>query len=704
MADRSTATPGRGAIFLASFLLLAAGCADRRLAFPISVLSPSPPQRAPSHESAPEIPAKGGVEIGSVPRRPPVIGGRLQVEPFTLRLGTEPISGSFDQMPLNAFINAVFGDLLKVSYQLDTGLAQRTDMVTLRAEPQPPQRFLELVRQVLASYGIAVTERGGVLLIIPSATLSQQTPAIIRSRALADVPVGLRPVFQYVELMHVRPATISTVVNEAFGQRVRVASMPTSNAILLMGLPDDVRAVLGTVQLFDQPALANRHAIKLTPSYWTVERLASKLAEILKTEGYDVSSRIDAAGLIQMIPLETINALVVFAPDQATIDHVLDWSRELDQPSRVIGNNTIFYYAVRNTKAETIAPLLGIIDQGVPGAPASGGAPGAAPSVGAPSPASGAAAGVAAALSPGVGATPRASSATQRIVVDPGRNAIIFKGSAEEFAQIRALLESLDQPVREALIEVTVAEIRLTDTLNLGVEWAIRNAGIDGNKIGFGTLGGLGIGTSGLSFAVLNDAGQTRAVINALAKDERFSILSSPRLLAKSGSEARIQVGTEVPILTSQQTTSANVQGNPTILQSIQYRSTGVLLSVKPVIHAGDRIDLEVSQEVSEATTNTTSAISSPVISNRKVGTNLTLRDGTTVILGGLISENRDLSDTGIPFLKDLPVVGALFKTQSTTNRKTELIILITPYIIDSDEQARSITESFRQRFPTVPR
>ena len=159
-----------------------------------------------------------------------------------------------------------------------------------------------------------------------------------------------------------------------------------------------------------------------------------------------------------------------------------------------------------------------------------------------------------------------------------------------------------------------------------------------------------------------------------------------------------------MPILTSQQSTSTNVQGNPTILQAIQYRSTGVLLSVKPTIHAGDRIDIEVSQEVSEATTNTTSDISSPVISNRKVATNLTLKDGATVILGGLISENRDLTDTGIPFLKDVPGLGALFRTQGTTNRKTELIILITPYIIDSDEQAKTITDVFRSRFPMTLR
>lgn len=706
MVDRSRDTRGRCVRVAALLILLPlVGCAERTLSFPSSRLDPTPPITPHPHATEAPPAARGGIEVGTVPRRPPVAGGRVQVEPFTLRLGNEPVSGTFDQMPLNAFINTVFGDILKVSYVLDAGLGQRTDMVTLRAEPQPPQRFLDLSRQVLANYGIAVTERGGVLQIIPNASLAQQAPSIIRSRALADVPVGLRPVFQYVELLHVRPATVTTVINESFGTRVRVAQVPTGNAILLMGLPDDVRAVLGTVQLFDQPAMANRVSIKLTPAYWTVERLGSKLTEILRTEGYEVSSRIDAAGLIQMIPIETINTLVIFGPDQTTLDHVLEWARELDQPSQVIGNNTIFYYAVRNTKADTIAPLLGIIDQGITAG--AGTSSGAAPSASAPAAAPiapGATPGIAAPGAPAAAATARASSATQRIIVDAGRNAIIFKGSAEEFSQIRALLESLDQPVREALIEVTIAEIRLTETLNLGVEWAIRNAGIDGNKLSFGTLGGLGIGSGGLSFAVLNDVAQTRAVVNALAKDERFSILSSPRLLTKSGSEARIQVGSEVPILTSQQSTSTNVQGNPTILQAIQYRSTGVLLSVKPTIHAGDRIDIEVSQEVSEATTNTTSAISSPVISNRRVATNLTLKDGATVILGGLISENRDLTDTGIPLLKDLPGIGALFRTQGTSNRKTELIILITPYIIDSDEQAKTITDVFRQRFPMTVR
>jgi len=702
------ASPGRHrsgrAPRLAAILFLVAGCADQRLTFPSSVLSPSLPAKTVVPEAPVVALRQDRLEVAPAPRRPPLTRTALPVEPSRLRLGEGLVSGSFDQMPLNAFINAALGDILKLGYQVDPALAQRADVVTLRAEPQSPQRFFELVRQVLANYGIAITERAGAVFVGPSATLAQQVPAVIRSRSQADVPVGLRPVFQHVDLLHVRPSTIATILGEALGGRVRTVAAPTGNAVLLMGLPDDIRVALGTVQLFDQPALANRASVRVRPAYWTVERLAAKLTEVLRSEGYDVGNRIDAAGLIQMIPVETLNTLIVLAADQATLGHVLDWATELDQPAQVAGANTIFYYAVRNTKAENIAPLLNIIDQGVaaPGKPGAPSPPAAAPMApaepGGPPPGS-------ATLAPGAGiAAARAASATQRIVVDPGRNAIIFKGSAEEFSQIKALLDSLDQPVREALIEVTVAEMRLSDQLNFGIEWAIRNAGIDGSKFNFGTLGGLGIGSSGFNFAVLNEAAQTRALLNLFARDESFSILSSPRLLAKSGSEARIQVGTEVPILTSQQTAQTPVGGNPSIIQSIQYRSTGVLLSVKPVIHAGDRIDLEVSQEVSEATANTTSQINSPQITNRKVATQLTLKDGATVILGGLISENRDLSESGIPVLKNLPGLGPLFRSQTTGNRKTELIILITPYIIDSDEQARTITDGFRQRFPSALR
>ena len=186
-------------------------------------------------------------------------------------------------------------------------------------------------------------------------------------------------------------------------------------------------------------------------------------------------------------------------------------------------------------------------------------------------------------------------------------------------------------------------------------------------------------------------------VINALATDNRARILSSPRILARNGETATIQVGQEVPIITSQQTTPVT-GGTGGILQSVQYRNVGVILRVKPIIHAGDRIELEVSQEVSSAQSTTTGVSTSPTISTRKVDTKLSLRDGATVLLGGLISSNQSNNESGIPILKDIPGLGQLFKVNNDSNNNTELMVLITPYIISNDNDAQAITDAFRNQ------
>jgi general secretion pathway protein D len=215
---------------------------------------------------------------------------------------------------------------------------------------------------------------------------------------------------------------------------------------------------------------------------------------------------------------------------------------------------------------------------------------------------------------------------------------------------------------------------------------------------------GTGIGTNGFNFTVLNRAGATRLIMNALANDNRVRVLSTPKLLSRSGGEARIQVGAQVPIVTSQGTSSQLQQaGTSAILQSIQYRDTGVILTVKPTIYAGNQIDLEIKQEVSEAVQNNTSGLSTPVINNRTVSTQLSLQDGSTVLLGGLIMENASSTSTGIPGLKDIPGVGFLFGTQQVMKTRSELFVFITPYIINSSQDAASLAESFKNRYESLP-
>jgi general secretion pathway protein D len=607
-----------------------------------------------------------------------------------------PASLTIEQMPLPAFINTVLGDTLHLTFQIDPRVAQRNELVTLRTgRPLPPDEILALARTVLRDYGVDIVFSGNAARVISDEALMSQSPSVIRGRSSADIAENMRPIFQYVPLVNVAAADLGGWLQNAFGQKVRVT--PATGALILLGLPDDVQAALQAVRTLDQPRLAGRRSIRIEPAFWSATQLSERLADILRAEGYNVSTSVQNPGAIVILPLRPSNFLVVFAGDQKTLSHVEEWARDLDRVSQVDPQKSVFFYGVRNTTADSLATVLNAVLQGNYGARAAAAAPETGALIPGQPPPPGAPGGPPAAA----GGPPPGTPPPGRIVTDAARNAIIFQGSAEEFGQLRPLIESLDQAPREAIIEVTVAEVTLSDNDTLGVEW-ILNLGATPNEIIRNT--GTGIGTNGFNFTVLNRAGATRLIMNALANDNRVRVLSTPKLLSRSGGEARIQVGAQVPIVTSQGTSSQLQQsGTSAILQSIQYRDTGVILTVKPTIYAGNQIDLEIKQEVSEAVQNNTSGLSTPVINNRTVSTQLSLQDGSTVLLGGLIMENASSTSAGIPGLKDIPGVGFLFGTQQVMKTRSELFVFITPYIINSSQDAASLAESFKNRYESLP-
>ncbi len=288
-------------------------------------------------------------------------------------------------------------------------------------------------------------------------------------------------------------------------------------------------------------------------------------------------------------------------------------------------------------------------------------------------------------------------------MVDSNTNTLIFNTNAENYSQLISLLNTLDQPSKSALIEVTVAEVRLTDSYTLGIEWLLRESGANGNITTIGTIGGLALGTGGLTLTRLASGGDVRLILNALATSNRATILSSPRIVARNGETARIQVGQEVPIVTSQQSTLSGTSGDSTgVLQTIQYRNTGVILNIKPSIFSGDRIDLDVKQEVSAAVATVTGVNNSPTFLTRNIETKLTLEHGSTVLLGGLISDDRATGDRGVPWLMQIPILGQLFRVNTDNTSRTELVVLITPYVINDGGDARHYTEEFKALLPLL--
>jgi len=615
----------------------------------------------------PNTPAATRNVAGKAPPPVPVIeGGEGMVASINL-----------ENMPIPQFINAIFGAILKRNVSLDAQVAQRSEMVTfLTGKPQSANQIYAAAQSLLRSYGIAVNDYNGTVRAVPENSQSGLLPEIRRGRAAPEVPAGLRPVFYFVELEHTVVSQVTNWLRTLFPGRLTIQEDMQRNALLLSGQSDTVSSAMEAIQLLDQPLMRGRMSARIVPVFWTADEMARRLSEVLQAEGYSVGLNAGSTSPIIVLPVPQVNSIIVFASDEAIVNHVLRWAQDLDQtPERRNGN--FINYHVRNTDASDLAQTLReIMGMGTTQSATAAASGSAAPVV--------------------------RNSSSGKVVVNPAANSLIIQTTPSEFQQWYGLLQELDRPARSALIMATVAEVRLTDDEQFGFQWMLKQFVSNGYNINMGTSNPVSstaaAGTFRLSIASLT--GDPRALLTALASSNKIRILSNPSIMARNGQEAQIQVGQEVPILTSQLSNSDTGSSTGGVLQSIQYRNTGVILKVKPVIHAGGRIDLDVSQEVSAAQKNETGVDSSPIILTRKVNTKLSVSDGNTLLLGGLIQEQRTLGNAGIPYLKDIPYAGNLFKTSSSDNtERTELVILLTSYVVEDDFDAQSITDVFRKQF-----
>ncbi|MFG6468697.1 secretin N-terminal domain-containing protein [Pelomonas baiyunensis] len=623
--------------------------------------------------------ARAGTRVTPGPKAPEVEGPRLAVEAPAAQPADETMAAvHLQQVALPTFIQVVYADVLKKNVSVDPTVTARPDLVTFKTGPgQTAAQIETAVRMLLKSYGLSVVEVAGLVRVVPDNASQGDLPGIRFGAAMPEVPPSLRPVFQLIPLEAVRQVDVTGWLRTLFGDRIKVQEDSTRNAVLISGNPDNVKAAVEALMVLDQPTLKGRTSLTLTPAFWSADELARRLAEVLSAEGYavhPVGSQVTSGGVrspIILLPVSSLNQVFVFAAGEKVASHVAEWARSLDRPNeRGVGKN-MFTYAVKHKDAEQLAGTLERVLGGT---------------------GSNAAAAAAAAGGTATAATNRSSN----VVVDKASNTLIFQVNPEEFGQISALLQSLDKPTKSALIEVTVAELKLEDGAQVGVQWLTSHLEAKG---GYTASASSGSGsTGGLNIQVLNGLKTPRVAIDALASNSRATILSSPRLMARNGETATIQVGDEVPVLSQQlgtTSTSGGTTGN--LLATYQYRSTGVILKIKPVIHSGDQIDIDLSQEVSQPVQTTAGNTTMPTISTRKVESKLTLRNGSTMLLAGLIDGTSSDGNGGVPVLKDIPLLGSLFRNQTVKKSRREMIILITPYIANDSTEAEAITDSFRK-------
>ena len=613
----------------------------------------------------------------------------------------DPISVELNDLPLPVFINEVFGEKLGLSFSLAPSLSEKSDLVTLRlTEPLEPEALFRTARSVLADYGVAMEQREGVWTFSPAENVTTQgVPLLVSGETLPDVPASHRPVFQVIPLKVVSNNQVRGLINSLFkGSKLEIQEDALRNAIILKGDRKAVEEASQAVAFFDRPLLQGRNSLVLRPVFRDVSSLASALQDILIAEGFSVGRPGGTGISMTILPLPELGAVVVLGRSREILSHARQWAEKLDQDFQKEIESGMFTYEVQNTSAQELASLLSQLYGGnaLQGSDRESSSGDSRANNGGGSSAMDGSSSSSSSSRPGASGNSATEVAGGRLVVDKNRNVLIFRGSGADWLRLRDIAVELDKQVPSVLMEVVLAEVTLNDNQGMGVEWLARNS--IGDLSGtLETLGNLGIGGRGFSYT-LNSAGQTRAVLNAFYDSNQAVIRSSPKIMVKSGETATIEVGNEIPVLTSTRQSDTQTDGDTDVLQQFQYRKTGVDLTVEPIVQASGLVDIRISQSLSETQDTSSGDSFLPTILNRAVSTSLTLRDGGSVVLGGLISKTTSQGEQGVPWLGKLPLLGALFRTDSDSTSTTELMVMVVPYVVRSDEEVRNVSELLKER------
>ncbi len=307
-----------------------------------------------------------------------------------------------------------------------------------------------------------------------------------------------------------------------------------------------------------------------------------------------------------------------------------------------------------------------------------------------------------------------------RIVADEISNSLVILATRRDYDEIRKVLLDLDVVPRQVVIEVLIAEINLNKGMDMGLQSVITNTGGVGpvpqpSSNGSTDSSGSALGRiaqssginddalkrlwnvdpSGALTAIITDQSTFRFTLTALAEAGRLKVLASPHLLTADNREASINIGKSIPIITSTQQSTVAVSN---LVQQVQYRDTGVILNILPQVNADGLVNLQVRQEVSEVDDNFSSSTGSPAFILREAETTAVVQDGDSLLIGGIIQETTSRSRSGVPYLMDIPVMGQLFRFESSDVRRVELIILLTPHVVRNRAEALEVTQRYKDR------
>ncbi|MEO0819778.1 MAG: type II secretion system secretin GspD [Pseudomonadota bacterium] len=601
---------------------------------------------------------------------------------------------------------AVLSGLFGQNYLIDPRVQGTVDIRSSR--PIGRRTAFEVFELALKQNGAALVRRDDIYAIVPIGT---------ELGLGIDTQPSIEPGFtiRAVPLRHIGAREMATILQPIAGEGV-VAVDEQRNIVVLAGTSVDQVAWQSTITSFDVDWLSNR-PVGVFPIRGRSARSVVRGLELL----VDTQEGAEPIALFEIIPEN--NSILAVARTPEALQSVAGWVRRLTRQGQ--NDARVYSYDMRYARAGEIAGVLGEIlgiQVQVPEGAAGAGA-GTATQAGALTSFGGLSSGFATqaqmpqiagqAVNQPPGATspdaalfgdpltasqrsePEGTMNTTRIVASEATNTLLIHATPAEYQRVLGVLDRLDVPPRQVLVEATIIEVTLNDTLRFGVQYFFEREGSDFVLTADPSLG-ITPALPGFT-AIINTP--ANVVVDALDDLTEVNVISSPNMMVLNNQSARLSVGATVPVAIRQ--AQEGLEDTDVFASEIEFRDTGVIFEVTPRINSSGSVVLDIRQEVSNVLEPDAETLT-PTISQRLLESAIAVDSGETVALGGLFSRDQSNGRSGIPFLVDIPIAGVLFGQRSTSSVRTELLVLITPRIVNNALDARRVTRSLRERVTTI--
>ena len=652
-------------------------------------------------------------------------GGGLPPSPAAQATGGGVVL-NFEGADLREVIRNILGDILGESYTIDPAVGGQ---VTIRTSTGIPREALPATLETLLRMnGATMVKEGGLFKIVPQAAAVRGNVTPQLGNSTRSLPAGFS--VQIVPLRYVGVREMMRLLEPFAKDAQAIRFDELRNLMILAGTERELTNLLDAIALFDIDWMAGMSAGVFVLQSADVKTVMQELDKAL---GDRTASPL--TGILRIVPIERMNALLVITPQPAYLEEAKKWIARLDQGGAGDGPR-FFVYNLQNQRSDKLGPLLQQAFTGrtqqqagpalptlAPGTPAgqivsppmfqaqpftpSGITPPPAPAAPTPPP-------IPASGQPAVPGRPGDGLVIVRniqVVADKDNNTLWIVATAHEYLVIEAAIKKLDVPSRQVMIEVTIAEVTLKDEFDFGVEWLFKGGAPSGRGAGGlfnntppfnpGAPAGTTAGSGGLALAkgftyLINNAnflGGVQAALTLLDTYGNTKVIANPHLAALDNQKATIKAGDRIPV------NQATLVGGTTnaVTTTSQYIDTGVLLQVTPHINVGGLVTLDVQAEVSNPG-NPANIGDAPPINTRSIQTIINVQSGQTMVMGGLINETKANSSAGLPLISRIPILGGLFGNQTLTNNRTELVLFVTPRLVETELDLKDVMNDLRRR------